>query len=363
MILSVICFTRNGYDRMKELNQAGIKDMEIRMFCKCSQLKEACADIYIEESIADWTEKQFAAKNAILFIGATGIAVRAIAPFAENKLTDSPVLVMDDRGRYIIPLLSGHVGGANEIAVLIAEKMGVVPVITTATDINGKFAVDVFAKKNNLAIVNKAGIAAVSSKALTDEKLTICIGKDVSFDDDIRTAFEKAHADDLILLSEEGADPSLEYDVFIGKKTESSPHALLELMPQKYVLGIGCRMGKPKEDIAHLAFLLLSELEIAPEEVCAVTSVVHKRTEKGLIDFARELNVPFITYTAEELESLEGDFSVSEFVKQTTGTGCVSERAAVYYCEGEGELILRKVAENGVTLAIAEKKWRLEFYE
>ena len=363
MILSVICFTRNGYDRMNELNEAGIRGLTIRRFCKCSQIKEECADIYVEEPIADWTEKQFAAKNAILFIGATGIAVRSVAPFAENKLSDSPVLVMDDRGRYIIPLLSGHVGGANEIAVSIAEKMGVVPVITTATDINGKFAADVFAKKNNLAIVNKAGIAAVSSKVLTGEKLTVCIGKEVAFDPDIRTAFEKAHVEDLIVLPEDRADSSLEYDVFIGKKTETSPHALLNLMPQKYVLGIGCRLGKPKEEIEQLAFSQLEKLDISPLEVCAVTSVVHKRTEKGLIDFARELNVPFITYTAEELESLEGDFSVSEFVKQTTGTGCVSERAAMYYCEGEGELILRKIAENGVTLAIAEKKWRLEFYE
>ena len=358
----MICFTRNGYDRMNELNQAGIKDLTIRRSCKCSQMKEECADIYVEESIADWTEKQFAAKNAILFIGATGIAVRSIAPFAENKLTDSPVLVMDDRGRYIIPLLSGHVGGANEIAVLIAEKMGVVPVITTATDINGKFAADVFAKKNNLAIVNKTGIAAVSSKVLTGEKLTMCIGKDAAFDPDIRTAFEKAHVEDLIVLSEEDG-PSADYDIYIGKKTDASPEALLYLMPQKYVLGIGCRLGKSKEEIEQLAFSQLEQLDISPLEVCAVTSVVHKRTEKGLIDFARELNVPFITYTAEELESLEGDFSVSEFVKQTTGTGCVSERAAMYDCEGEGKLILRKVAENGVTLAIAEKKWRLEFYE
>ena len=359
----MICFTRNGYDRMKELNQAGIKDLTIRMYCKSSQLKDECPDIYVEEAIADWTEKQFAARNAILFIGATGIAVRSIAPFAENKLSDSPVLVMDDRGRYIIPLLSGHVGGANEIALSIAEKMGVVPVITTATDINGKFAADVFAKKNNLSIVNKPGIAAVSSKVLTGEKLTVIIGKDVPFDEEIRTAFEKAHAEDLILRAEDEADPSAEYDIFIGKKTDTSPDALLYLMPQKYVLGIGCRMGKTKEEIEHLALAQLDELHLSGHEVCAITSVVHKRMEKGLIDFARELNVPFLTYSAEELESLEGDFSVSEFVKQTTGTGCVSERAAMYYCEGEGELILRKVAENGVTLAIAEKKWRLDFYE
>ena len=363
MILSVICFTRNGYDRMNELNQAGIKDLTVRRFCKCSQLREECGDIFVEGTVQDWTEKQFAEKNAILFIGATGIAVRSIAPFAENKLSDSPVLVMDDHGRYIIPILSGHVGGANELASLIAEKMGAVPVITTATDINGKIAADVFAKKNHLTIVNKAGIAAVSSKVLTGEKLIFCIGKDVLFDEKEKEAFAKAHADDLVILPETEADPSAEFDIYIGRKTGASPQALLYLTPAKYVLGIGCRMGKTKEEIESLALPQLSKLGIAPEEVCAITSVEHKRKEQGLIDLARELNVPFETYSAEELESLEGDFSVSEFVKQTTGTGCVSERAAMFYCEGNGELILRKIAENGVTLAIAEKKWRLEFYE
>ena len=95
MNLSVICFTPNGYDRMKELNSIAFEDISIEMFCKCSRLKEECADFYVEEDLSSWTKKQFEKKNAILFIGATGIAVRAIADSVENKLTDSPVLVMD----------------------------------------------------------------------------------------------------------------------------------------------------------------------------------------------------------------------------------------------------------------------------
>lgn len=361
MNLSVICFTANGYDRMKELNNIAFEDISVEMFCKCSRLKDECADIYVEEDLSSWTKKQFEKKNAILFIGATGIAVRAIADSVENKLTDSPVLVMDDRGEYIISLLSGHVGGANELAVAIGARMGSVPVITTATDINGKFAVDVFAKKNGLSIINKDGIAMVSSKVLAGEKITMCIGEEILVDEDAKEAFAKKHEEDLILTAENEAGEAC--DIFIGKKKDTSPRALLYLEAAKYVLGIGCRKGKREDEIRTLAERVLTEQGISPKEVCAVASVVGKHEEEGLIAFARDLQVPFVTYPAADLESLDGDFSESEFVRQTIGTGCVSERAAMYYCKGEGKLILKKTAENGVTAAIAEKEWRLRFYE
>lgn len=97
--------------------------------------------------------------------------MRAIASSVNNKLKDSPVIVIDELGKFVIPILSGHMGGANELAVLLAELMNATPVITTATDINNKFAVDVFAKKCRLAIVNKDGIAKVSSKVLAGKWL------------------------------------------------------------------------------------------------------------------------------------------------------------------------------------------------
>ena len=201
----------------------------------------------------------------------------------------------------------------------------------------------------------------VSSKVLAGEKVSICIGEEIPADEEAKAAFAKKHEEDLILLAEKDAGETC--DIFIGKKKETSPKALLYLEVAKYVLGIGCRKGKREDEIQTLADRVLSERGISPREVCAVASVVGKHEEEGLIAFARDLQVPFVTYPAAELESLEGDFSESEFVRQTIGTGCVSERAAMYHCKGEGTLILKKTAENGVTAAIAEKKWRLKFYE
>ena len=135
------------------------------------------ATAYYKKPLYEWTEKQFTRKNAIIFVGAAGIAVRAIAPWVKDKLSDPPVLVVDELGQYVIPILSGHIGGANELAKEVSQMINATPVITTATDINMKFAIDVFAKKNNFVIANREGIAAVSSKQLSGEMITLYANK------------------------------------------------------------------------------------------------------------------------------------------------------------------------------------------
>ena len=146
---SVISFTEKGAElaeKIKRLSKEQQLPSEIHTYHGRKQV----------ENLNAWTKEQFSLRNAIIFIGACGIAVRTIAPFLKDKLTDSPVLVLDEAGNYVIPLLSGHVGGANEIALLLAELLGAVPVITTATDINNAFAIDVFAKKHDLLEVMPA---------------------------------------------------------------------------------------------------------------------------------------------------------------------------------------------------------------
>lgn len=127
--------------------------------------------IAVQESVSVWAGEQMAAHHALVFVGACGIAVRAIAPWITDKLHDSPVLVMDEQGQYVIPLLSGHVGGANELAVRLAGELGAVPVITTATDLHGSFAVDLFAKRNDLWIHNREGLPECRQKYWQARKL------------------------------------------------------------------------------------------------------------------------------------------------------------------------------------------------
>ncbi len=377
MILSVICFTKNGYEQMKKLKKTcgQNQELELSCFCKCSALKENCAadpDVrYVEYALDDWAKERFEKNEAILFIGAAGIAVRAIAGCVKNKLIDSPVIVMDDRARFVIPILSGHVGGANETARMIADIVKAVPVITTSTDINNKFAIDLFAKKNDLVIYNKDGIAKVSSKILDGKTAGILIDTSLCRLDEKDAAILEDNGVRIYLTENRGPEKK-DFDVYIGnfgvsENGEPEINAKLYLLPKVYVLGIGCRRGKTKEEIGSFAGGLLESLHIDKRQIRKITSVDLKKDEEGLKAFADELNVPFETFTPEDLNKIPGEFSESDFVLNKVGVGCVSERAAAAGCGKEFDmdsgLVLRKQAENGITLAIAKTEWRLTSYE
>ena len=130
---------------------------------------------YIPDSISishtEWTNRQFGQADAIIFVCACGIAVRSIAPFVKSKKTDPAVLVVDECGKYVISLLSGHLGGANELAETVARLLGALPIITTATDLHHQFAVDVFAKKNGCAIASMKAAKEFSAAMLAGESV------------------------------------------------------------------------------------------------------------------------------------------------------------------------------------------------
>lgn len=128
----------NGLAAHEILCEAWLKKKEYR-----SALPVEVA--FLEGTLSEWTAEQFRSKDLLIFIGSTGIAVRSIAPYVQSKKTDPAVIVVDEQGRHAISLLSGHIGGANELTLLVAELTGAEPVITTATDLHGKFAVDAFA--------------------------------------------------------------------------------------------------------------------------------------------------------------------------------------------------------------------------
>ena len=161
MRISVISFTKKG-EKLSERLAKQLKETEVRLYTRCSRIRGEGMASYLEEDLKQWTGRQMEERNGLVFIGACGIAVRSVAPFLADKLYDSPVLVMDENGQYVIPILSGHMGGANELAEFIGKRMKALPVITTATDIHRTFAVDLFAKKNKLFIVNREGIAKPS---------------------------------------------------------------------------------------------------------------------------------------------------------------------------------------------------------
>ena len=360
MVVSVISFSENGWGISLKLKQIGREQREknviaeqssyFRLFTKWSGAGNHSEVIPVSE-LTEWVQEQFEAHHGLLFIGACGIAVRSIAPFVQNKLTDSPVLVMDEKGEYVIPILSGHVGGGNRIAREIAQLLGAQAVLTTATDVNEKFAVDVFAAEQGFSIQNKDGIAKISGKLLRGERVTFAaeglreeqceLLKQAGLQavaDRTQKAGEVGHADLVIAWENPGKDVTL------------------WLKPKPYVLGMGCKKGKPFAELWAFVKKELEKLGVSEQELRALSSVDRKQEEDGLLDLADYLHIPFFTYGERELAAVQGDFAASAFVEKVVGVDNVCERAAWLGAGEKGEFILKKTAENGMTLAVVRRE-------
>lgn len=363
MNISIISFTQKGLNLSEKIRTLLEKEKEVILYTKWKNYISDVAEfsaLYVETAVSDWVKEQMQEKNALLFIGACGIAVRAIAPHISDKLHDVPVLVMDENGKYVIPILSGHMGGANELSLYLAEKTGAEAVITTATDINEKFAVDLFAKKNALWIVNKDGIVKVSSKALADKEITIAIESGHGDDGKLPDAFssDKIRLPKSVRLVPYPPDNTV--DVVVTSEERAFDAAVL-LKPKEYIIGLGCKKGKRAEEIEDLLIRKMKEAGISTEQIFALASISQKQDEQGILSWCCKEGIPFLTYSAEELQKVKGNFAHSSFVESKVGVDNVCERAALKACGENGKLIFAKHAENGMTIAIAKRNWTVDF--
>ena len=378
MKLAIISFTENGI-KLSQTVSKSLSGRKVTLYTKCSRYTAEDLKVQrVKESLQVWTAQRMAEGDALLFIGACGIAVRAIAPNLTDKLHDVPVLVMDEEGQYVIPILSGHVGGANELAREFADLMDARPVITTATDVQKKFAVDLFAKRNHLEIMNKDGIAKVSAKALAGEQLTIAVrAKNIEcyhpkFCEVCEEDFTEAenqllreasmHKQDQEVC---GVEPPLRLVPYVKNQPvdivvsemQDNKNALIWLRPRRYVVGMGCRKNKDTEELLAFYQETLEQAMVEPGEVYALASIDKKKDEPGLLAISERMRIPFFTYTAEELNRVGECVHSSEFVKAQVGVDNVCERAAFAGCGVSGWLIYEKHAFDGMTIAIAERNW------
>lgn len=306
------------------------------------------------EKLGEWVRQAFAEHAPILFIGAMGIAVRAMAPFVSDKAVDSPVLVADEAGRYVIPVLSGHLGGANELAEQLAGGIGADAVLTTATDVHHVWSADVFARRNGLHIVNKAGIAEISSRLLLGKEITLAVeGVTGSEVENWRKFLPAGLQMVSYSMKAQKCNKNLNADLKISTDETVLASAVLGMKPKQYVMGIGCRRGTAYEQIQDFVEKQLNGLQtVRLTDLAAVSSIDCKEREDGIVAFSDRNRIPFYVFTKEELGAVEGKFHASEFVKKTVGVDNVCERAAA--AAAKGELVLRKQAGDGITLALAK---------
>lgn len=349
MSMVIFSFTQNGTKISTQLNDSYTSRGE--MVISYAPSKYASSGVMELMDLNTTTGENFVTGNTLIYIGAVGIAVRAIAPFVRSKETDPSVIVIDEQGCNVIPILSGHIGGANELARQLAADMGANAIITTATDINNKFAVDVFASKNEL-MISDMDIAKKVSSALVN-------GENVAISGDIPRG---KLPEGLVYASE---DNEASIAICISSSIESELHDkyedVLYLIPKNLVVGIGCKKGVDGGRIERFVEEVLCNDLLIEQGIVAIASIDIKADEAGIINLANKLGVPFLTYAAEILQNVDGVFESSQFVETVTGVDNVCERAAVA-C-GNGEIIVHKTVGDGVTVAISRLREKELYFE
>ena len=426
-VLLITCSVR-GYATMQKMAKKleNISGAEIITKVKCEALPEvsmretvkACVDVYFEQV------------DAIVFVTASGIAVRSVAEHLTHKSKDPAIVCMDECGKHVISLVSGHAGGANALTQMLADVMWATPVITTATDVEGRFSIDEYAREHNLVVTDWAKAKAISAEVLAAGAEPVWVDEAEVLQEEEKRACEmrkeqKSTGIDVGKIENDGLKNEVDgcenridgcenridgcgnridgcenrvdgcenridgcgnrvdgcenrinvkrlqigsHQVIITPKDVPVDAQTLQLIPRCIVAGVGCKKGTPVDKIEHAVQDAFAKAGLRMEALCAVASIDLKKEEAGLFEFCETRNVPFETYAAEELQAVQGTYSASEFVSGVTGVDNVCERSAVKYAsehgmnQGEqllgrqakhGELLLRKQAYGGVTVALA----------
>jgi len=287
---------------------------------------------------------------SLVCIMAAGIVVRHLAPFLQGKDRDPAVVVLDEGGRFAISLLSGHLGGANELARRVAEAVGATPVITTATEVQGLPALDLLAEKAGLVIENLAAVKEVSMALLSGRPVRLV-------DPEGRLAAALAPYRQLF-QREDDVDAARHGDplptVYVGWEERPWPLGWLRLRPRNLIAGIGCHRGTPAPEILDFIETIFRQAGLSLLSLKALATVAAKKDEPGLQEAARRLKVELLWFTAAELENIPVPHPSAQAARHV-GTKSVSEAAALR--AGLGRLLVPKRKGTNLTVAVAQAAW------
>lgn len=312
------------------------------------QLSKALnGNLYLKVEIEDFklskvTEEAMGKHKGVIFISSTGIAVRAIAPYLKGKDKDPGVVVVDVSNNYSISLISGHIGGANDLALEVSKILNNTPIITTATDNLGVVAPDMIAMKNSLVIESL-------KKAKTIAMLLVN-GEVIGFKDDrnlidIPSGYKKLEnieENSVWITNKVMSENNLNNDKLDSNK-------ILRLIRKDIVLGIGCRRGIESERLEEFVMKILHENNIDPRSVLKIGSIDVKKDEKAIKDLKDRLECEFKTFSKDEILKIQHKFEGSDFVEKTLGVRSVSEPSVELM---GGDIIISKIKSNGMTLTI-----------
>lgn len=384
-VLLITCSVR-GYATMQKLAKklGNISGAEIITKVKC----EALPEVSMKETVKACVDEYFEQVDAIVFVTASGIAVRSVAEHLTHKSQDPAIVCMDECGKHVISLVSGHAGGANALTQMLADVMWATPVITTATDVEGQFSIDDYAREHNFVVTDWAKAKTISAEVLATGAKPVWVDEAEKNACEIckeqkSTGIDVGEIENDVCENEvDGCENRVDvcgnrndvqrlkigsYQVTVTPRDILTDAKTLQLVPHCIVAGIGCKKGTSADKINRAVQDAFAKAGLRMEALCAVASIDLKKEEAGLQEFCAARKVPFETYTAEELQAVPGTYSASEFVSGVTGVDNVCERSAVKFASehgvssgellrkqvNDGELLLRKQAHEGVTVALA----------
>lgn len=282
--------------------------------------------------------------DGIVFISATGIAVRMISPYIVSKIVDPAVVVVDDLGRYSISLLSGHIGGGNKLCKWVANVLGAEAIITTASDGRGIESVDMFAMRMNYKMENIETIKKLTTMMVNGER--------IGFYSEME---EKINYDNLIHINNLKEINSKELcGIICVTSNENVPIDILYtiLRPKNLNIGVGCKKGISEERIIEAIISTLKDNNLSEKSIKSINTIEIKKDELGIIEASRYFKCPMNIYTVEEIQKIEDMFEGSSFVKKTVGVSSVSGPCA--YLAG-GKIVVEKTKCNGITIAVSKE--------
>lgn len=328
--IAIWALTPNGGQQALKLSQAlG----SCRVFASEKAGIAGAMGVSVFDGLGNELGKRFHEYRGHVFFMATGIVVRMIAPLIVHKTTDPSVVVVDEKGRYAVSLLSGHLGGANELACEVAKVLGGEPVITTATDVNGVFAIDMLAKERGLVIENPEAIKRVNMAFLMK--------------DAVRLHDPYGYLTDTKVFEDEGG-----VMVWVDDRVGDVPDGSLVLRPKTLAAGIGCNRGTPMAEIRDLLTDTLNEAGLSPLSLGSIASVDIKHDEHGLLELSEALTINLELFTRDQLDSVETIETPSKMVEKHIGVKSVCEAAAILSAK-TGQLIVPKRKTKNVTVALA----------
>lgn len=324
-------------------------------------------DIYNKENFKENLRTGFGKYDSLICIMATGIVVRILSPLIVHKTSDPAVVVLDQKGKYAISLLSGHLGGANDLAREMAAISGGEAVITTATDVAGELSFDTFAKKYDMAIENIGQLKHISGTLLSGKKVNVFTDKNAAELYPELAKEQKRGMIAILPLSEffktytiESNIPAVVIDerLFVSNSTVPQAAPVLYLRPRTICAGIGCKRNMEQKPIEEALLQTLKEEGIHPLSLKCIATIPLKSDEPGIIGTAANLNVPLQIIPTEEIENLDISqlgIQTSEFVASQTGVLSVST-ACSYLASGKGEILKDKAKYKGITIALSKER-------